>query len=96
MKQTSLINMLQTAFRKGIRHPKYRWALIAGTLFYLASPFDLAPDMLPIVGWIDDGVLATLLITEVCQLMLDNKKNRPSEEIFETANAIDIEANPVV
>ncbi|WP_299487755.1 YkvA family protein [Acaryochloris sp. IP29b_bin.137] len=96
MKQTSLFNLFQTAFRKGIRHPKYRWALIVGALFYLVSPLDIAPDVLPVVGWIDDGVLATFLISEVCQLMLENKKNRTSEETFATANTIDIEANPVV
>lgn len=91
MKQTSLIHMFQDAFRKGIRHPKYRWAIIAGSLFYLLSPLDIAPDVLPIVGWIDDGVLATLLISEVCQLMLENKKARNQSDPF-VAETIDVEA----
>lgn len=96
MKQTSLINMFQDAFRKGIRHPKYRWAIILGSFFYLVSPLDISPDVFPIIGWLDDGVLATLLISEVCQLMLDGKKNRNRAEPFETANTINIEAEPVV
>ena len=94
MKQPSLFKLFQDAFRQGLRHPKYRWALIAGTLFYLVSPLDLAPDVLPIAGWIDDGVLVTFLISEVCQLMLESKKNGTSEETV--AATIDIEANPVV
>ncbi|WP_299409064.1 DUF1232 domain-containing protein [Acaryochloris sp. IP29b_bin.148] len=95
MKQTSLINLFQNAFRRGIRHPKYRWAMIVGTLLYLASPLDIVPDALPILGWIDDGVLATLLISEVCQFMLEKQKNHISADAFATAHAIDIEAEPI-
>ena len=61
---------LREIYRQGIRHPKYRWLIILGTLFYLVNPIDIAPDALPGVGWIDDGVVATLLVTEVSQLML--------------------------
>lgn len=83
MKQPSLFKLFQDAFRQGLRHPKYRWALIAGTLFYLVSPLDLAPDVLPIAGWIDDGVLVTFLISEVCQLMLENKKTAPQKKLLQ-------------
>ncbi|MDX2229804.1 MAG: YkvA family protein [Leptolyngbyaceae cyanobacterium bins.349] len=67
-------NWIYTALRSVIRHPKYRWWAIAGSLVYLLNPFDIAPDALPIVGWIDDGLLATIVITEVSQLLNDHRK----------------------
>jgi uncharacterized membrane protein YkvA (DUF1232 family) len=50
-------DLMYNWFRNTIRHPKYGWWIIAGSLVYLLSPFDISPDMLPIVGWIDDGLL---------------------------------------
>ncbi len=31
-------------------------------LLYVLSPIDLVPDMIPVLGWIDDGVIAWLLL----------------------------------
>jgi Protein of unknown function (DUF1232) len=41
-------------------HPKWKRVLIAVlALLYVLSPLDLIPDVIPIVGWLDDiGVLA--------------------------------------
>jgi uncharacterized membrane protein YkvA (DUF1232 family) len=64
--------------RNAIRHPKYGWWIIGGSLMYLLSPFDLSPDMLPIVGWIDDGLLATVVVTEVSQMLLERFKKQKS------------------
>lgn len=63
-------------YRNTLRHPKYRWWLIIGTLVYLVSPIDIAPDFIPIVGEVDDLMLATLLVTEVSQLFLEKFKSR--------------------
>ena len=67
-------------YRNTLRHPKYRWWLILGTLVYLVSPIDIAPDFIPIVGEIDDLMLATLLVTEVSQLFLDKFKSQNKSE----------------
>lgn len=69
-------NLMHNWFRNTIRHPKYSWWIIAGSLAYILSPFDISPDMLPIVGWVDDGLLATLVVSEVSQLLLDRFKNQ--------------------
>lgn len=63
-------------YRNTIRHPKYRWWLIIGTLVYLLDPLDLLPDALPIVGWVDDGLITTVLVAEVAQMMGDRLKNQ--------------------
>lgn len=61
-------------YRHFIRHPKYRWWIIAGTLAYLVGPIDILPDIFPIIGWIDDGAVATLLAAEISQLIIERFK----------------------
>lgn len=62
-------------YRDTIRNPKYRWWVIAASMIYLLSPFDISPDFLPIIGWLDDGVIATLLVAELSQLLLERLKS---------------------
>ncbi|MEM9448255.1 MAG: DUF1232 domain-containing protein [Cyanobacteria bacterium P01_E01_bin.6] len=50
--------------------------MILGSLFYLFSPLDISPDVFPVIGWIDDGLLATLVLTELTQIAMDNRRNR--------------------
>ncbi|MEM8610856.1 MAG: YkvA family protein [Cyanobacteria bacterium P01_H01_bin.105] len=66
MKQ--LIESFYAWYSNGLRNPKYRWLIIFGTLTYLLSPIDISPDVFPIVGWIDDGILVTLLLAELSQV----------------------------
>ncbi len=79
MKQ--FVESFYTWYRKALRHTKYRWLIIGGTLIYLFSPIDIAPDIFPIVGWIDDGILSTLLVTEVSGLMLEQLKRRQRDKV---------------
>lgn len=81
---------LYDLFRKLIRNPKYRWFILAGSLLYLISPFDISPDVFPIIGWLDDGVIATLLVTEVSQILLDRRsaqKNKQASSEFSTSDS---------
>lgn len=66
-------------YKQTMRHPKYRWFLIGGTLLYLISPIDIAPDFIPIIGWIDDAAIATLLAAEVSQVFLEFLNKRSSK-----------------
>lgn len=75
MKKGLFSQTILKGYRQLIRHPKYRWAILLGTLVYLVSPVDIAPDVFPVVGWVDDGLIATLAITEMTQLLLDRKRN---------------------
>lgn len=54
-----------------LRNPKYRWWIVLGTLAYLISPFDIAPDFLPIIGQVDDVLIATLFLSELSQMALE-------------------------
>ncbi|MGB5963222.1 MAG: YkvA family protein [Coleofasciculaceae cyanobacterium] len=75
------IQGLYTWYRNTIRNPKYRWWIVLGTALYLISPFDIAPDFLPVIGQIDDVVLLTLLVSEVSQLLIDGVKSRQGETV---------------
>ena len=67
-------------YRNTLRHPQYRWLLIFGTIFYLISPIDIAPDLFPIVGQVDDLMLLTLLLSELSQIVFDFFKLRQGKE----------------
>ena len=48
-----------------LQHPHspgwLKWAVL-GVVVYVLSPVDLIPDVLPIVGWLDDAVLVPLAV----------------------------------
>ncbi len=65
------VQSLYNWYRDAIRNPKYRPWVIVGSIAYLLSPFDISPDIFPIVGWLDDGIIAGLLVAEISQMMLE-------------------------
>jgi uncharacterized membrane protein YkvA (DUF1232 family) len=67
-------------YRNVLRNPKYRWWIIAGSLIYLISPIDISPDFIPVIGWIDDGLIATLLVAELSDLVLTRLKARTEQK----------------
>jgi uncharacterized membrane protein YkvA (DUF1232 family) len=69
-----LIQPLYNWYRLLLRNSKYRWLVILGSLAYLLSPVDLVTDVIPVVGWLDDGMIATVLVTEVSQILLEKAK----------------------
>ncbi|MEM1369688.1 MAG: YkvA family protein [Cyanobacteria bacterium P01_H01_bin.15] len=86
-------------YRGLIRNPKYRWWIVLGTLAYLVSPLDISPDLIPIVGQIDDIAVLALLLTEVSTLTLDAFRERsqtPKDDSSEaTGDTVDVEAQPL-
>jgi uncharacterized membrane protein YkvA (DUF1232 family) len=82
-----LAQPLYNFFRKLIRNPKYRWLVLAGGLVYLISPLDISPDVLPVLGWLDDGMVATLLITEVSQMLIDRRNAQRNKQTTTAANS---------
>ena len=68
-------------YRRTIRHPKWRWWLVAGTLVYLVMPVDLLPDiLLPGIGFIDDMALVGLMVAELSQIGMDYLKQRQDDK----------------
>jgi uncharacterized membrane protein YkvA (DUF1232 family) len=73
------LGLLFTKFRKELllvwallrdgRTPLAAKAVALLAVLYVISPVDLVPDVLPILGWLDDGVMA-LLLFKLAQKML--------------------------
>ncbi|MEM9117657.1 MAG: YkvA family protein [Cyanobacteria bacterium P01_F01_bin.56] len=83
--------------RNLLRNSKYRWLIILGSVIYLVSPLDISPDIFPVLGWIDDGLLATIVVTELTQMAADRRRKRvqQAEQSVDSqayGNVIDIEA----
>ena len=97
------LSSLYDWYRNAIRHPKYRWWVMLGTVIYLISPIDIAPDFIPILGQLDDVMLAGLLFTELSQMMIakiqSRQENNPNNPSTTTENpgdkTVDIDAETV-
>lgn len=91
-------------YRNAIRHPKYRWWVMLGTIIYLVSPIDIAPDFIPVLGQVDDVLLAGLLFTEISQMMIAKLQTRQGNKATTTdtntenpgKETVDINAETVV
>ncbi len=79
-------------YRNLLRHPKYRWLIIAASLIYLLSPLDISPDLVPILGQLDDVTVMVILASELTQLLVERMKSRRSPNITTT---VDVEAEQV-
>jgi uncharacterized membrane protein YkvA (DUF1232 family) len=82
-----LAQPLYNWYRSTLRNSKYRWAIVLGSLLYLVSPLDLATDVVPILGWLDDGVIVTVLVTEMSQLLLEQRKDRKAKTVDVASSA---------
>jgi len=75
----TLIQPFYAWYRNTLRNSRFRWLIIGGTLLYLLSPIDISPDMFPIVGWIDDGIVVTVLMAELSQMLLDRRQRQKNK-----------------
>jgi uncharacterized membrane protein YkvA (DUF1232 family) len=89
------IQSLYSWYRNTLRNPKYRWWIVLGTIAYLVSPFDIAPDFIPIIGQIDDVAVVTLLVAEISQMLIEYTKTRQNQtEVASAAGdeTVDVDA----
>lgn len=86
-------------YRNAIRHPKYRWWVMLGTIIYLISPIDIAPDFIPVLGQLDDVMLAGLFFTELSQMMIAKLQARQESKNVATEDSssktVDVDAETV-
>jgi uncharacterized membrane protein YkvA (DUF1232 family) len=91
------IQSIYNWYRDLLRNPKYRWWVVAGSVIYLVSPIDISPDVFPIVGWIDDGIVISLLIAEVSQIVKEKlqEHNVRAAKATETVADMTVDINAV-
>jgi len=54
--------MLVTRLARDPRVPRRRKLLLLGLAGYLALPFDLVPDFIPVAGQLDDAIIVALVL----------------------------------
>src|SRR6266516_2754490 len=54
--------VLVTRLTRDSRVPRRRKLLLLGLVGYLALPFDLVPDFIPVAGQLDDAVIVALVL----------------------------------
>jgi uncharacterized membrane protein YkvA (DUF1232 family) len=87
--------MLRRFYSKIMGHPRYRWVVIIASLAYLISPLDFSPDVIPILGWVDDGVVATLLATEITQILLNRRQTMRDKKAMEESQTDTVDVAPL-
>ncbi len=91
------IQSIYNWYRNTIRNPKYRWWVVLGTLLYIFSPIDIAPDFIPVIGQLDDIVILSLLVSEVSQMVIEAAKSRQGTTVAanpdtNTEKTVDVDA----
>ncbi len=54
--------LLAWAVLRDVRTPKAAKLAVVLAMLYVISPIDLVSDFIPILGWLDDGLIAYLLL----------------------------------
>lgn len=73
----SPVQLVYRWYQSLLANPRYRGWVILGSLIYLVSPFDIAPDFFPLLGQIDDVVLLTLLLSGLFQWWMERINPQP-------------------
>ncbi|WOD38176.1 YkvA family protein [Nodosilinea sp. E11] len=73
---SSPVQSFYTWYKTTLENPKYRWLMVGATLLYLLSPIDVLPDFIPILGLVDDAVVASMFVGALSQIVLSGLTNK--------------------
>lgn len=62
-----LIAMCKDTFSKKYKMDKWNLSVIIGTIVYVISPLDAIPDLVPILGWIDDVTIIGYAVAKLSE-----------------------------
>ncbi|MEB3233243.1 MAG: YkvA family protein [Leptolyngbyaceae bacterium] len=94
-------------YRALLANPQYRWVAILGSLIYLISPIDLSPDIIPLLGQIDDVILLSVLFSSVAQMLWPSLQSADPNSPFQSGSnggnkgddpnvrTVDVNATPI-
>lgn len=64
-----LISMARDVFAGRYHMSKWNLSIIAATIAYVVSPFDALPDMIPLMGWVDDITIVAYAVSKLTDEM---------------------------
>ena len=79
--------LLAWAILRDIRTPASAKLATIAAMLYVISPIDFVPDFIPILGWMDDGLAAVLLL-KLAQKLL------PEDLLASLKSKLDSKSNP--
>jgi uncharacterized membrane protein YkvA (DUF1232 family) len=63
----------------------YNKTLVLGAIVYFISPIDLIPDLTPVVGYLDDYAVVTMVLTTVAPAIVRKAPRDPSDSTDSSA-----------
>lgn len=60
-----LISMIRDTFSGKYKMNKWNMSIIIGTIIYVVSPIDAVPDLVPVLGWLDDASIVGFAIAKL-------------------------------
>ncbi|MFB2119837.1 YkvA family protein [Parapedobacter sp. 2B3] len=60
-----LIAMGKDVFAGRYRMDKWNLSIIAATIAYVISPLDAVPDVIPLMGWVDDATIVAYAVSKL-------------------------------
>lgn len=60
-----LISMGKDVFAGRYRMNKWNLSVIAATIAYVISPLDAIPDLVPLMGWVDDVTIVSYAVSKL-------------------------------
>ncbi|OYD44369.1 hypothetical protein CHU00_17090 [Sphingobacterium cellulitidis] len=60
-----LISMIKDTFSGKYKMNKWNMSIIVGTILYVVSPIDAIPDIIPVLGWLDDASIVGFAISKL-------------------------------
>lgn len=60
-----LISMIKDTFSGRYKMNKWNMSIILGTIVYVISPIDAIPDIIPVLGWLDDASIVGFAISKL-------------------------------
>ena len=84
-------SLVPQIYRRRLGNPVTRWVVVLGSIAYLLSSIDFSPDVIPILGWVDDGVLAALLATGLTEMLLERQFDGLKDRLRKSRQAFDFQ-----
>ena len=69
-----LISMIKDTFAGRYKMNKWNMSVIVATIIYVVSPLDAIPDLIPVLGWLDDASIVGFAISKLADEILRYKK----------------------
>ncbi|MGL6167569.1 MAG: YkvA family protein [Fusobacteriaceae bacterium] len=68
-----IVSMVEDAIKGEYKISLVNLSVFIGAIIYVINPVDVIPDVIPVIGWIDDAAVVTFIIKQHSAI-LDNYK----------------------